>query len=73
MKKLWIAIATVALIVSSGVAVSAAEFVFKAAHNGGTGHPFQDGYEKFKEVIEAATNGRVEVQIFPAELLGSEE
>ena len=73
MKKLWIAIATVALIVSSGGAVSAAEFVFKAAHNGATGHPFQDGYEKFKEVIEAATNGRVEVQIFPAEQMGSEE
>jgi len=50
-----------------------AEFVLKAAHNGGASHPFDDGYQKFKQVIETETNGRVEVQIFPGEQLGTEE
>ncbi|NQV44918.1 MAG: TRAP transporter substrate-binding protein [Rhodospirillales bacterium] len=73
MKKLCVALAVMAVLAISAGTVSAAEFVFKAAHNGGAGHPFQDGYEKFKEVIAAATNGRVDVQIFPGEQLGSEE
>ncbi len=52
---------------------TAADCVFKAAHNGSAGHPFDDRYVKFKEVIEEITDGKVEVQIFPAEQLGSEE
>ena len=51
----------------------AADFVLKAAHNGSAGHPFDDGYQMFKQVIETETNGRVEVQVFPAEQLGTEE
>ena len=50
-----------------------AEFVLKAAHNGGASHPFDDGYQKFKQIIETESNGRVEVQIFPGEQLGTEE
>ena len=53
--------------------VYGADFVLKAAHNGSAGHPFDNGYQMFKQVIEAETNGRVEVQIFPAEQLGTEE
>ena len=53
--------------------VLAADFVLKAAHNGSAGHPFDDGYQMFKQVIETETNGRVEVQVFPAEQLGTEE
>ena len=53
--------------------VYGAEFVLKAAHNGSAGHPFDDGYQMFKQVIETETNGRVEVQVFPAEQLGTEE
>lgn len=47
--------------------------VLKVAHNGHEKHPFQKGYEKFKEVLEAETEGAVEVQIFPNSQLGSEE
>jgi len=45
----------------------------KVAHNGTENHPFQTGFERFKEVLEAETEGEVELQIFPNEQLGSEE
>ncbi len=47
--------------------------VLKVAHNGPEDHPFQAGFEKFKEVLESGTNGEIEVQIFPSEQLGDEE
>jgi len=47
--------------------------VLKVAHNGPEKHPFQKGYERFKEVLEAETGGVVEVQIFPNAQLGTEE
>jgi tripartite ATP-independent transporter DctP family solute receptor len=49
------------------------KIVLKVAHNGPEQHPFQKGYEKFKEVLETETEGAVEVQIFPNSQLGSEE
>jgi len=51
----------------------AKKVVIKCAHNGNASHPYQKGYEKFKEIIEARSNGEVEVQIFPNAQLGSEE
>jgi tripartite ATP-independent transporter DctP family solute receptor len=51
----------------------AKKIIIKAAHNGNAAHPYQKGYEKFKEIIEARSNGEVEVQIFPNAQLGSEE
>ena len=51
----------------------AKKIVLKVAHNGPEVHPFQKGYETFKEVLEAETKGAVEVQIFPNSQLGSEE
>jgi tripartite ATP-independent transporter DctP family solute receptor len=73
MKKILTAIAAIGLIAGLMGGANAADYVFKAAHNGSAGHPFDDGYMKFKEVMETATGGKVEVQIFPAEQLGSEE
>jgi tripartite ATP-independent transporter DctP family solute receptor len=49
------------------------KIVLKVAHNGNEKHPFQKGYERFKEVLVAETGGAVEVQIFPNSQLGSEE
>ena len=58
----------------SGISgVEAKKVVIKCAHNGNAAHPYQKGYEKFKEIIEARSNGEVEVQIFPNAQLGSEE
>ena len=53
--------------------VNAADIVLKAAHNGFQGHPFDDGLLKLEEVLEARTGGAVDVQVFPAEQLGTEE
>ena len=60
-------------LIGAAPSLGAAEIVLKAAHNGFEGHPFQDGHLKLKEVLEARTGGAVEVQIFPAEQLGTEE
>lgn len=45
----------------------------KLAHNGNEQHPFQDGYNAFAQALAAATDGKVDVQIFPNSQLGSEE
>jgi len=47
--------------------------VMKVAHNGPIEHPYQIGFETFKEVLERETGGRVEVEIFENEQLGTEE
>ena len=52
---------------------SAADIVLRAAHNGFEGHPFDDGLLKLEEALEARTGGAVDVQVFPAEQLGTEE
>jgi len=49
------------------------KIVLKVAHNGKEEHPFQKGFEKFKEVLETESRGAVEVQIFPNAQLGTEE
>ncbi len=49
------------------------KIVLKVAHNGTANHPFQVGFEKFKDVLAAETEGAVEVQIFSNAQLGSEE
>jgi len=49
------------------------KIVLKVAHNGTANHPFQVGFEKFKDVLAAETDGAVEVQIFSNAQLGSEE
>ena len=53
--------------------VNAADVVLRAAHNGFQGHPFDDGLLKLEEVLEARSGGAVDVQVFPAEQLGTEE
>ena len=53
--------------------IHAADIVLKAGHNGFQGHPFDDGLLKLEEVLEARTAGAVDVQVFPAEQLGTEE
>jgi tripartite ATP-independent transporter DctP family solute receptor len=47
--------------------------VMKVAHNGPIEHPYQIGFETFKEDLERETGGRVRVEIFENEQLGTEE
>lgn len=71
---------TVTLVLAVGLLVCSAackqsreKIILKAAQNSSTEHPYQTGLERFKAVLEAETEGVVEVQIFPNGQLGSEE
>jgi len=66
-------VAVVAALTLSGCGTGAAPVVLKVAHNGSVNHPYQAGFERFKEVVEAETNGAVQVQIFENGQLGTEE
>jgi tripartite ATP-independent transporter DctP family solute receptor len=46
--------------------------VLKASHSAAPTEPYQVGLEAFKAEVEKATNGQVEVQIFPSNQLGNE-
>lgn len=54
--------------------VSAKErrIMIRISHTGSDGNEFTMGYEKFKELLESKTNGRVVVKIFPNAVLGSD-
>jgi len=74
MKKILILVMAMGLLVWSVSSVVGTEkIIIKCTHNGNAAHPFQRGYETFKQVLEAETKGAVEVQIFPSEQLGTEE
>ncbi|WP_227767316.1 TRAP transporter substrate-binding protein [Zhaonella formicivorans] len=47
------------------------KIVLKLGHDHMTSSPFQKSAEKFKELVEARSNGQIEVQIYPAQQLGS--
>jgi len=49
------------------------KIILKVAQNSSIEHPYQAGLEKFKEVLEAESEGMVEVNIFPNGQVGNEE
>ena len=49
-----------------------APLVLKVAHNGSPEHPYQAGFESFKEIVERDTGGAVQVQIFENGQIGTE-
>ena len=62
-----------ALVFSWGCRSADDTIVMKVAHNGTTLHPYQAGFETFKQVLEQETNGAVRVDIFDSAQLGTEE
>ena len=75
MKKLGVvAVSTLALAVSGFVAsANAAETVWKLAFNQPEGHPEMVAVQEFSKKLEAATNGKYAIEVFPNELLGSQK
>jgi tripartite ATP-independent transporter DctP family solute receptor len=67
----WVALAL--LLAALGCGRADDTIVLKVAHNGPVGHPFQIGYDVFKQELEERTNGAVRVDIFENEQLGTEE
>ncbi|MCE2780742.1 TRAP transporter substrate-binding protein [Limnohabitans sp.] len=73
MKRVFIQslIATVAL-AAVGVA-SAQDKTIKFANQNAAGHPIVQGMEKFKEMVEKNSGGKIKVNIFPGGALGSDQ
>ncbi len=64
-------IATVAL-AAMGVA-SAQEKTIKFANQNAVGHPIVQGMEKFKEIVEKQSGGKIKVNVFPGGTLGIDQ
>jgi TRAP-type C4-dicarboxylate transport system substrate-binding protein len=73
MKRVFIktVLASVAL-VAMGVA-SAQEKTIKFANQNAVGHPIVQGMEKFKEIVEKQSGGKIKVNVFPGGALGSDQ
>ncbi|MCQ2444778.1 MAG: TRAP transporter substrate-binding protein [Mailhella sp.] len=48
------------------------KFQIRISHTGSASNEFSMGYEKFKELVEQKTNGRVKIKIYPNAVLGSD-
>ena len=74
MKKLGvIAVSALAVAVSGFTSAQAAETVWKLAFNQPEGHPEMVAVQEFSKKLEAATNGKYAIEVFPNELLGSQK
>ncbi len=73
MKRVFIktVIATVAM-AAMGIA-SAQEKTIKFANQNAVGHPIVQGMEKFKEIVEKNSGGKLKVNLFPGGTLGSDQ
>jgi TRAP-type transport system periplasmic protein len=73
MKRVFIktVIATVAL-AAMGIA-SAQDKTIKFANQNAVGHPIIQGMEKFKEIVEKQSGGKIKVNVFPGGALGSDQ
>lgn len=70
----WTCLVTgLAALALAGCGESGGPLILKVAHNGSSDHPYQVGFERFKEIVERDTGGAVRVQIFENGQLGTEE
>jgi tripartite ATP-independent transporter DctP family solute receptor len=71
--RLGVIVVGLAAMAALGCAVGGGPIVLKVAHNGSPDHPYQVGFERFKEIVERDTDGAVVVQIFENGQIGTEE
>ncbi len=67
------AIAAAALSAIGALPALAADYTLRLSHGDNENNPTHIGAVKFKELVEEYTDGRIEVQIFPSNQLGSEQ
>lgn len=77
MRKFFKGFLTMALVAALGMALpatsqAAKKILIRISHTGAADNEFSMGYEKFKELVEKKSDGRVEVKIFPNAVLGSD-
>lgn len=75
MKKFGVVAVSVLAVAVSGAmtSASAADTVWKMAFNQPEGHPEYVAVTEFSKKLEAATNGKYAIEVFPNELLGSQK
>jgi len=72
MKRWWVGVAAVAAAVLLAPVAQAAEHTLKVGIGHAPTHSFVKASEKFKEMAEARSKGRLKVEIFPSSQLGGE-
>lgn len=66
------AIACIAMLAAGSYAEAAKRITIRLAHPMAPGNNVTLGYEKFKEIVEAKSNGKVRIQLFGNCMLGSD-
>lgn len=72
-KKTLLASLAVGLLAMAPTASWAAEYTIRLSHGDNENNPTHLGAEMFEKLVEEYTDGRVDVQIFPANQLGTEQ
>ncbi|MEG3663230.1 TRAP transporter substrate-binding protein [Celeribacter halophilus] len=73
MKQLMKTLATAALAASVALPMAAADYTMRLSHGDNENNPTHKGALKFEELVEKYSDGRIDVQIFPSNQLGSEQ
>ncbi|WP_020682187.1 TRAP transporter substrate-binding protein [Marinobacterium rhizophilum] len=71
--KPYLLAAAVALVTFSAGSVNAETITLRAGHSANADEPYHKGLERFAQVLETETEGRVKVEIFPNNQLGNEK
>lgn len=73
MKRVFIKTVLATLAMAAMGMASAQEKTIKFANQNSAGHPVILGMEKFKEVVEAKSGGKIKVNVFPGGALGNDQ
>jgi tripartite ATP-independent transporter DctP family solute receptor len=73
MKRVFIKTVLATLAMAAVGMASAQEKTIKFANQNSAGHPVILGMEKFKEVVEAKSGGKIKVNVFPGGALGNDQ
>ena len=66
-------LSTAALALLVALPAAAAEYTMRLSHGDNENNPTHKGALKFEELVEKYSDGRIDVQIFPSNQLGSEQ
>ncbi len=73
MKRVFIKTVIAAVAMAAMGIASAQEKTIKFANQNSVGHPIIQGMEKFKEIVEKNSGGKIKVNLFPGGTLGSDQ
>lgn len=73
MKRMFLKTVIAAISLTVGGLAIAQEKTLKFANQNSAGHPIAQGMEKFKELVESKSGGKLEVNLFLGGALGSDQ